>query len=158
MEVNILKKDCFTIMGEARTFSDETCKKEIPVFWDEYLTSGKEQQVTGVFGVVTEENMSPGKIEYVIGDLYNPIFDIPKGFVTRTIPALTWAVFPCHGPIPQAIQKLNMEIFSEWVVKQTEYTLDKYYLIEVYDDPTKYPLLAQDENYYSEIWISVKEK
>lgn len=32
------------------------------------------------------------------------------------------------------------------------------YCIEMYDDPSKYPDGTGDENYYSEIWISVKKK
>ncbi len=35
-------------------------------------------------------------------------------FTTRTIPAHTWAVLPCTGRMPQALQGLNQQISLQW--------------------------------------------
>lgn len=39
-----------------------------------------------------------------------------------------------------------------------DYEFAAGYCIEMYDDPSKYPGGVLDENYYSEIWIPVKNK
>ena len=90
--------------------------------------------------------------EYLIADPYNPCRDIPEGCVTRVIPAGTWAVFPCRGALPQALQSVNTKIWSEWLPNCREYTLAGNYNIEMYTPPREKP----EEN-YSEIWIPVKK-
>ena len=47
--------------------------------------------------------------------------DIPEGFITKTIPAFTWAVFPCRGAMPDSLQDVNKKIFSEWLPALKEY-------------------------------------
>ncbi|MDO5411607.1 MAG: effector binding domain-containing protein [Lachnospiraceae bacterium] len=90
------------------------------------------------------------------------VFLIPsypeQGFVTRTIPELTWAVFPCVGAMPDALQDVNTKIFTEWLPALKEYEFAAGYCVEMYDDPTKYPKGTQDEKYYCEIWTPVKQK
>ena len=66
-----------------------------------------------MFGVNIDPQMADVKFEYLIADLYNPAVDIPDGFSVRVIPAFTWAVFPCKGPLPHALQNANTKIFSE---------------------------------------------
>lgn len=46
--------------------------------------------------------------------------------------------------------------YSEWLPTLKEYELADGYCVEMYDMPDKYPKGAQDENYYTEIWIPVK--
>ncbi|MDD3795563.1 MAG: GyrI-like domain-containing protein, partial [Lachnospiraceae bacterium] len=108
------------------------------------------------FGINIDEQMGNETFEYLIADVYNPAMDIPEGFITRTIPALTWAVFPCTGPMPAALQDVNTKIFSEWLPALKEYEFAAGYCIEMYDDPAKYSKGTQDENYYCEIWLPVK--
>ena len=111
-----------------------------------------------MFGINIDENMGGTEFEYLIADTYNPIAEIPEGFVTKVIPAFTWAVFPCKGAMPEALQDVNEKIFSEWLPALREYEFAAGYCIEMYDDPSKYPGGTGDENYYSEIWIPVKKK
>lgn len=158
MDYKIVKKESFTVLGSSKLFSYESPKTEVPQFWNEHYALGKGQYVKGVFGINIDEQMSGEQFEYMIADLYDPIADIPKGFITKTIPALTWAVFPCRGPLPQSLQDVNTKIFSEWLPALKEYEFACGYCIEMYDDPVKYPLKAQDENYYCEIWIPIKKK
>lgn len=95
---------------------------------------------------------------YLIADIYNPAFDIAEGLEVKTIPAFTWAVFPCKGALVQSLQSVNIKIFSEWLPQQRDYELAAGYCIEMYDDPGKYPGGTADDNYYAEMWIPIKKK
>lgn len=57
-----------------------------------------------------------------------------------------------------SIQGTNEKIFSEWFPNCKEYKIAAGYNIDLYNNPCDYPKGNQDENYYSEIWISVKKK
>lgn len=158
MDYKITKKDSFTVLGASRQFKYENAKQEIPSFWQEHYASGNGQYICGMFGINIDEQMGNEEFEYLIADIYNPVEDIPKGFVVKTIPALTWAIFPCKGAMPMSLQNVNTKIFSEWLPALKEYEFAAGYCIEMYDAADKYPKGTQDENYYSEIWIPVKKK
>ena len=111
-----------------------------------------------MFGISIEENMEQDSFEYLIADLYNPTMEVPEGYVIKTVPASTWAVFSCDGPLPGALQDVNAKIFSEWLPALKEYEFAEGYNVEMYDEPDKYPNGTQDENYHSEIWIPIKKK
>ena len=85
--------------------------------------------------------------------IYTPVREVPEGFITKTIPAFTWAVFSCRGAMPEALQDVNTKIFSEWLPALKEYEFAAGYCIEYYEDPQKFPKGTMDENYYCEIWI-----
>ena len=111
-----------------------------------------------MFGINIDEQMGQDSFEYLIADPYSPDKDIPEGFVTRTIPAFTWAVFSCDGPMPESLQDVNTKIFSEWLPALKEYEFVAGYCVEMYDAPDKYPKGTKDEKYHSEIWIPIGKK
>lgn len=39
----------------------------------------------------------------------------PEGMEERVVPAATYAVFDCAGPMPDAMQRLQHRILAEWV-------------------------------------------
>ncbi len=158
MDYKIVKKEEFTVLGVSKSFSYESARENVPQFWQEFYTAGNGKYVCGMFGINMDEQMGGKTFDYMIADMYNPMMDIPEGFVTKTIPAFTWAIFPCKGAMPYALQEVNTKIFSEWLPALRDYEFAAGYCIEMYDDPSKYPKGTQDENYYSEIWIPVKEK
>lgn len=158
MDYRITQKDSFTVMGASRTFKYDRAKTEIPEFWSELHQPGKERAVCGMYGVCIDESMGSGEFEYLIADNYNPAVEIPEGFVTKVIPAHTWAVFSCKGAMPQSLQDVNEKIFSEWLPNCKDYEIAAGYNIEMYSDPAEYIKGTQDEKYYSEIWIPVKKK
>lgn len=158
MNYKIVEKDSFTVMGATRTFKYESAKTEIPEFWSELHQSGKEKLVCGMYGVCIDNSEGSDEFEYLIADNYNPATEIPEGFVTKVIPAHTWAVFACKGAMPQSLQDANKVIFSEWLPNCKDFEIAAGYNIEMYNDPSGYPKGTQDENYYSEIWIPVKRK
>lgn len=158
MDYKIVKKEAFTVIANAKTFPYEGAKEMIPQFWQEHFQSGKGAVVCGWYGINIDLEMGQENFEYLIADPYNPQKEVPEGFVTRTIPAFDWAVFPCRGAMPTALQDVNTKIYTEWLPALKEYEFAAGYCVEYYDNPTKYEKGTQDENYYCEIWIPVKKK
>lgn len=158
MDYRIVKKEAFTVLGASKESSYENANQTITSFWQEHYASGKGQYVCGMFGINIDPQMGNEKFEYLIADIYNPSVDIPDGFTVKTIPALTWAVFPCKGALPDSMQDLNAKIFSEWLPALQDYEFAAGYCVEMYDAPNKYPNGTSDENYYTEIWVPVRKK
>jgi AraC family transcriptional regulator len=77
---------------------------------------------------------------------------VPEGAEEFIIPAATWAIFECIGPMPQAIQDLQRRIVTEWL-PSSGYEYGKAPDIEVYydEDSTK-------PDTRSEVWIPVINK
>ncbi len=121
MDYRITKKEAFTVLAVSREFSYQNAKQDIPLFYQEHYASGNGKYVCGMFGINIDPQMGNQRFEYLIADIYNPAIDIPKGFVVKTIPAFTWAVFPCKGALPQALQGVNEKIFSEWLPTLHDY-------------------------------------
>lgn len=157
MDYRITKKEAFTVLAVSGEFSYQNAKQDIPLFWQEHYASGNGKYVCGMFGINIDPQMGDERFEYLIADIYNPAADIPEGFVVKTIPAFTWAVFPCKGALPQSLQGVNEKIFSEWLPALPDYAFAAEYCVEMYDAPDKYPNGTNDENYYSEIWIPIKK-
>lgn len=151
LEYTIVEAEAFTVMGRSRSFNADTAYSEIPKFWDEHMNSGESKIVWGMYGVCIDGD---GKnFEYLIADIYVLQKEIPAGYITKTIPAGTWAVFPCRGALPKSLQDVNTKIWSEWLPSCKEYKLAGNYNIEAYlmppgDDPNKI---------YSEIWVPIEK-
>lgn len=158
MNYKIEKKESFTVIAAAKTFSYEGCKEEIPLFWKEHYEKGNGKYICGTYGINIDQSMGNEEFEYLIADVYDPTVEVPEDLEIRTIPELTWAVFSCDGPLPNALQDVNTKIFSEWLPALKEYEFAAGYCIEMYDYPSNYPKGTQDENYHSEIWIPIKKK
>jgi AraC family transcriptional regulator len=158
MDYKIVEKGSFTVIGALKKFPYGSAASEIPKFWTEHDQTGKGDIVCGMYGVNIDESMSGKEFEYLIADDYNGRSEIPDGFTIKTIPAFTWAIFSCHGAMPSAMQETNQMIFSEWLPNCKDYEIAAGYNIEMYTNIDDYPKGAQDENYYSEVWIPVKKK
>lgn len=157
MDYKIIEKESFAVMGVPKMFKYESAKNEIPQFWTEHCQSGLCQTVCGMFGVCIDNEEGADEFEYLIADVYDSTNQIPDEFVTRIIPKHTWAVFPCKGAMPQALQAVNGKIFSEWLPNCKDYEIVAKYNIEMYTDCNNYSKGTSDENYYSEIWIPIKK-
>lgn len=161
MDYKIVEKDAFTVVGVSRSFQYETAKAEIPGFWTEHFQSGNGQRVCGMYGICIDGEQGSDVFEYMIADDFarsGSTEEVPPGFVTRTIPKHTWAVFACKGPLPRSLQTVNENIFSEWLPNCKDYEIAAGYNVEMYTDVDDYPNGNQDENYTSEIWIPVMKK
>lgn len=158
MDYKIVEKDQFTVTGVSKIFKYDNAAAEVPQLWKEYYQEGKNDTVCSVYGISIDENMSGNQFEYVIGDTYDPGQEIPDGFITKVIPAHTWAVFACKGDSSRVLPDVHEKIFSEWLPGCKDYEIAAGYNIEMYADPAGYAKGTQDEDYYSEIWIPVWQK
>lgn len=157
-ECKIIKKPAFTVIGSAKLIQNEEGYKECPRFWAEHYAKGNGKYICGMYGICMDDDAAKGCFKYMIADDYIPTKDLPPEFETVVIPENTWAIFPCRGPIPEALQKVNTEIFSEWLPGNSDYEIAGMYNLEYYSDVKEYPKGNQDENYYCEIWMPVKSK
>lgn len=148
MEYRIVEKASFTVVGVSRSFNSDTSYREIPKFWQEHMTSGGNRKICGQFGICLDGD---GKnFDYLIADIYKPWEEVPEGCITRVIPEGTWAVFPCRGALPKALQDVNTQIWSEWLPNCRDYKLGGNYDIEMYTKPAEDP-----KDNYCEIWVPV---
>ncbi len=150
LDYRIVEKAPFTIVGIRKRFDTETGYSEIPKFWDEWKSDMK--GLSGMFGICTD--MDGKNFDYWIADLYVPWKDIPEGCEIYQIPGGLWALFTCKGPLPDSLQRVNTQIWSEWLPSLQGYTFAGNYSLEVYmppeDDPAEsvsyicIPLLKQE--------------
>lgn len=158
MDYKIVEKAAFTVIGVKKNFSYDNAMAEIPSFWKEHYKTGKGKTVCGMYGVNNDNDMGGKNFDYMIADDYAEKASVPKGFELKTIPAFTWAVFPCKGAMPNAMQSVNKKIFAEWLPNCKDYEFAAGYVVEMYNSPQEYKNGVNDENYYSEIWIPIKKK
>jgi len=158
MDYKIEKKEAFSVLAHSKVFPYEGAKEQVPAFWAEHFANGFGSTVCGMFGINIDEDMGMNQFEYLIAYPYDPAREIPEGFIVKTIPAHTWAVFPCRGPMPGALQDVNTAIYTEWLPAAGNYKFAAGYCVEFYENPANYPKGTQDENYYCEIWIPVMPK
>lgn len=158
MDYKMEDKQAFTIIGVSKILKYDDAVTQIPKLWKEHYQSGKGAVVCGMYGVNIDETMAGKEFEYLIADDYDAKKAVPDGFVTKMIPAFTWAIFPCVGAMPTAMQSTNQKIFSEWLPNCKDYEFAAGYNIEMYSDPNGYANGVMDDKYYSEIWIPVKHK
>jgi Uncharacterized protein conserved in bacteria len=150
LEYKIAEKAAFTVMGRSKKFNTDTSYDEIPRFWQEHMESGESQIVCGMYGICMDVD---GKVfDYLIADNYVPWNEIQAGYITKVIPAGTWAIFPCRGALPKSLQDVNTKIWNEWLPNCKEYKLGGNYNIELYAPPTENP-----EETYSEIWVPIEK-
>lgn len=154
MDYRIEEKKELIVVGVSRQFNTETSYAEIPEFWTEHYEKGMGKYINGKYGICMDnEDDNCKTFDYLIADDYKPETEIPVGCVTKTISANTWAIFPCYGAMPKALQEVNSKIFSEWLPNQKDYKIAGNYNIEMYSDGN-----TKSDDYYSEIWVPVEKK
>ena len=150
LEYKIVEKPQFTIMGLSKMFNADTSYQEIPKWWDAVMTMDGRKPM-GIYGICMDLHEQEKDFEYLVADNYIPWEEVPEGWTVRVIPASTWAVFPCRGALPRALQNVNTRMWSEWLPNCKNYRLAANLNIEVYGPPTENP-----EDYYCEIWLPVE--
>jgi AraC family transcriptional regulator len=78
--------------------------------------------------------------------------ETPDGLAEYEVPAATWAIFPCVGPMPHAIQALQKRIVGEWL-PNSGYEYANAPDIEVYFEGDQ-----QASDYKCEVWLPVVKK
>jgi len=148
LDYRIVEKAPFTIVGVKRRFHSDTSYQEIPKYWQEWVKDRK--GLKGMFGLCLD--MDGQDFDYWIADLYEPWKDVGEGCAAYQIPGGLWAQFICKGPLPDSLQRVNTQIWSEWLPALTGYELAGNYSLEFYMPPAKNP--ADDVSY---IWIPLKK-
>ena len=148
MDYRIEEKAAFTVMGRKRSFSNENAYQEIPKYWKEHMMDGGSEIVCGMFGLCMDSNGS--SFDYLIADNYLPWKAVPDGYETRTLPAGTWAVFPCKM---KNLQETNTKMWKEWLPNCKDYKLGGNYNIEMYAPPCEGDFSESD----CELWLPIEK-
>ena len=150
MEYQIENWGPMDLLVHAGDFRPDTSEEEIPKFWDAYYADETCRKVPGYLGVCAQKKTEGDEFRYGIGCSAADVEGVPEGFELLHIPAYTWAVFKCVGPVPKAIQEMWERIYKEWL-PAADYEMIPDYDIENY-------LLGNPAapDYVSEICIPVK--
>ncbi|WP_289183322.1 GyrI-like domain-containing protein [uncultured Dubosiella sp.] len=155
----------FTVIGLCEPVADaKQSYAEIPAMWSRFsqrcarlMENGPQTDFEkavwtnniGEFGLCFDKGET---IEYMIAGKYREGGDTQE-LSRKTIPAYTWAIFDCYGPLPGALQAVNEQIFTEWLPRHPELSLIGDLSVEWYSmgDPAS-------PNYHSQIWIPIQTK
>lgn len=159
MKYKIIERESFQVVGIKRELSCANGENltEIPKMWADVHSDGTNDLlfklnngvIKGVLGVcVDKRDIQPLLMDYWIAAEHDG--DIPEGLMNLEIPASKWGVFEVHGPMPDAIQKVWKQIYSEWF-PSSKYEHAGTPDLEVYGSGDPW-----GPEYYSEIWIPLK--
>lgn len=156
----IVEKEAFKVLEKVEThsISREANKNTIPDFWDRAHRDGTVETLikqtddrTFIYGICYGNTLEDSQtFEYAIATKYTQGAEIPEGFRVNEIPARTWLVFDCTGPMPQAIQDTFHRIITEFF-PSSEYEPTFEFDIEAYPAG---PMTTAD--YKSQVWIPIK--
>lgn len=159
MDYKIVEREAFQVVGKAKQIStkDGVNFKQVQEFWQECLRDKTEDRLANYcktdtcLGICLDMDMEQEQFVYMVAVESSQASESAE-FVTRMIPASTWAVFTSIGSIPTAIQAVWDRIWQEWF-PATGYEHAGTAELEVYlpGDPS-----AAD--YRSEVWIPIVKK
>ena len=164
MDYRIEKKDAFDVLVKRKRFTKnkEINGQEITAFWGQCTADGTIDRITryvhsdnvfkdSIIGIALEYLPGDEDFPYGIGCHYNgePVTD--EDLEVVSLPAASYAVFPCRGAMPEAFQKVYKYIFEEFFLN-SEYQPSGVE-IEAYPSAN-----ATDPDYYWELWLAVKKK
>lgn len=164
MEYKLVEAEAFSVVGKGirTTTINGQNNRDIRAFWVESNKNGLVSKLDSigkqkrVLGVCTDFDQQQEEFTYFIGaetTVDENVAQLPDDWEEKMIPAATWAVFPVHGPMPDAIRKVWQRIFAEWF-PSTGYEHAGGPEMEVY--PTGSDVEAAD--YYCEVWIPIVKK
>ncbi|MDE5604194.1 MAG: AraC family transcriptional regulator [Eubacterium sp.] len=161
MNYKLIEKEAFTVLEkiEPHEIDDSVNKNSIPAFWERSHQDGtvktlleKTTDKSFIFGICYGDSPSDKKtFDYSIAALCDKNIEIPKGFRINEIPARSWLVFECIGPMPNAIQNMWHKITAEFF-PSSDYTPTYEMDIEAYP-----AMDMNSDDYKCEIWIPVKK-
>ncbi len=161
MNYKLVEKEAFYVLEkcEPQEIDDSVNKNTIPAFWERSHADGTVKTLleltndkTFIFGICYNNTRTDKKsFDYAIASPCAENCIVPEGFRKNKIPARSWLVFECIGPMPDAMQKIWHKISSEIfpiAAYEPTYELD----IEAYT-----AMAMNSPDYKSEVWIPVKK-
>lgn len=121
LDFRIEKKDAFRVVGVLAhtTTVNNACMTEVPSLWNEVLNKGRGDEIMalmnrpplGIIGinVYNTDPTDSKKFDYYIACSTDK--PVPDGMVEYTVPAATWAVFPCKRTETASVE---ISIVNEW--------------------------------------------
>ncbi len=164
MDYRIEKKDAFKIICKKKQVTKpqgDTATGDISAFWNECGKDGTIEDICkygrfdnlgGVLGICFSAELADSGFPYGIGAEYNGAPLGGEALEIVEIPAYTFAVFQCKGPMPEAFKSTYQRIVTEFF-PQSNYEYGNGVELEVYPSAE-----VDDPNYTCEIWIAVNEK
>lgn len=159
----IEKRDSFRVVGYSiqTTNKGKEGTKRIPAQWTTFQEKGQQaalmplmnQEPFGLFGisVYNTDPADPRKFDHYIAVSSDQEVE---GLAAYTVPAATWAVFPCTV---DTIGKTEAQAITKWLPKSGYKPLNSGYLTG------RMKAEAPDIEYYGEgdlveVWVAVREK
>ena len=156
MNYRIEKKESFRLVGVSQPMHRDMEKNFaiVPQMWQKAATDGTIPKLVslmdscpmGVLGVSACHDQEEWRYLIAVASTL-PAEETLEEYV---VPAFTWAIFPGEGSCPEAIQKLEQRIITEWL-PTSGYEYGNGPDIEVYFEPN--PSQAKFE-----VWIPVVKK
>ena len=160
MDYKIVEKPAFRVLEKVETHRivDSEGVNTIPDFWQRCHTDGTVARLlelthdrSFIYGVCHGDKPTDNKtFDYGIAALYDG--PAVEGFRVTEIPARTWMVFDCRGPMPEAMAGIWHKLYSEFFPTsdyQPTYEMD----IEAYTAGS-----MNSPDYKSEVWIPIMKK
>ncbi|WP_203333549.1 AraC family transcriptional regulator [Planococcus beigongshangi] len=159
MKYRIVEREKFQAIGMKRNFSmrDGENMSGISELWMAVNSDGTSEEIAGLndgdikglLGICTNFQDGVTMDYWIAAESSQPV---PEGFHQIEVPAAKWGVFEVRGAMPDAIQKVWKQIYSEWF-PSNQYENAGTAEMEVYPAGNAY-----SDDYLSEIWIPLKGK
>ncbi len=164
MNYQIEQRPAFKIAGIRKNMATAEAFQIIPQIWDTAWEDGTMNRLmellrkndcrpAGFLGLAIGGQWGNSEdMDYCIGvtnyvdTLSCNYVPVPEGMEEIEIPSVTWAVFNADGKLPDAVQKIYKQFYTEWL-PNSGYELEDLPAIESY---------MQDNR--QEVWIAVKQK
>lgn len=162
MKFRIEKVEGFKVIGKVKSFSSRNNQgfNDIPKFWDNFATEenvaklckySKGSKLDHALLGVCFDDVCNVKYDYAIAVSYNDSKNLDY-FDVREIPTQTYLIVKEKGKIPEAMQQVYKEIYSDYL-PSSEYVPVSGPMLEIYRNS-----FESSENYEFEIWIPVNKK
>lgn len=159
MDYEIKDMPEFRVVGllAGNDWTMENAGEKASAFWSQLGASGKLPQVLacqdgsapqGLLGIsFCDDGTFKG---YLVGVATS--VPCPPELEERIVPAATYAVFDCTGPMPDAMQNLQHRIITEWL-PSSDYEWASKADVEVYFGPN-----MTDPDYKSQVWLPIEKR
>lgn len=167
MKYRIEQRDAMEFVGFVLRTSSSGGQNlvDIPQFWQKKAQDGSVKALSqysgpmGMLGICYDYKAEDNSFAYAFAverGNHNSK-DFPSDCQIIKVPPATYAVFECRGPMPQAIQDLWKQIYTEWF-PASEYEHAGTPDFEAYPPQEDPSITDSSPDFRSEVWIPIKKK